>query len=168
MTSAFDDAWTLLKEMQPAQQDDPYSGDRRWADQMQRYAETYTPRGSKVLPGDPMFGQTGGIPDPLFGEEWSSLPGNEWMRVADLNLQADTARNPGDARMLRERAAAVQEEMDARNRVPEPEPEYDFARHLAELNRRARVPYSYRRKVKPMDDREVASQLRAIRNYRGR
>lgn len=166
MVTPLDAAWSLLKTLEPAAQDDPYSGDRRWADQMQRYAETYTPRGSKVLPGDPMFGQTGGIPDPLFGEEWSSLPGNEWMRVADLNLQADTARNPGDARMLRERAATMLEQMEQPE--PEPEPEFDLAQHLAELNRRARVPYSYRRKVKPMDDREVASQLRAIRNFRGR
>ena len=164
--SAFNEAWSLLKALEPAAQDDPYSGDRRWADQMRRYEETYTPRGSKVLPGDPMFGQTGGIPDPLFGEEWSSLPGNEWMRVADLNLQADTARNPGDARMLRERAATMLEQMEQPE--PEPEPEFDLAQHLAELNRRARVPYSYRRKVKPMEDREVASQLRAIRNFRGR
>lgn len=162
MIKPLDAAWSLLKALEPAAQDDPSSGDRRWADQMRRYEEAYTPRGSKVLPGDPMFAQTGGIPDPLFGEEWSSLPGNEWMRVADLNLQADTARNPGDARMLRERAATMLEQ-------PEPEPEpFDLARHLAELNRRARVPYSYRRKVKPMDDREVASQLRAIRNFRGR
>ena len=152
-----------MKALEPAAQDDPYSGDRRWADQMRRYEEMYTPRGSKVLPGDPMFGQTGGIPDPLFGEEWSSLPGNEWMEAADLNLQADTARNPGDARMLRERAATMLEQMEQ----PEPEP-FDLARYLAELNRRARVPYSYRRKVKPMDDREVARQLRAIRNFRGR
>ena len=42
----------------------------------------------------------------------------------------------------------------------------EVMRILAEAQRRARAPYSYRRKVKPISNQEVSRDLSRLRNYR--
>jgi len=171
--SPLDGAWLVLKDMQPAFQDDP-SGtpeDMRHYGQMQQQMERFTPRGNTLnLPNLP----SGAQPPPYFGG-FPSLGGTDIyqeqpeLQVADLRHQADFSRNPGDARRYREQADQMEAAMQPAP-APEAQPELsdmdEVMRILEESQRRARVPYSYRRKIKPLSDQEVSRDLRRIRNFR--
>lgn len=175
MAGAFEQAWSLLKALNPAFQDDPNAPeqDMRHYQNMQNMLDTYTPRGNT----NPPWLQPGGAkPLTPFPEGFVAL--NPWMEAANLEHQARTSRNPADARMFQQQA----EEARARNApvavedpqgvLPEAEPwqqEIDFdelERFLAEAHRRSVAPLSYRRKIKPLSDEEVARDLRRLRNYR--
>lgn len=153
--SPLDGAWLMLKDMQPAFQDDPSAApeDMRHYGQMQQQMERFMPRGTR--------------PQPVFGPEWAAQ--NSWMGPADLRFQADNSRHPADARRFQEQADQMEAAMQP---APAPEAQSELSdmdevmRILAESQRRARAPYSYRRKIKPLSDQEVSRDLRRIRNYR--
>jgi|TARA_S200002703_G_scaffold146814_1_gene142161 erythromycin esterase-like protein len=151
----FGQAWSVLKEMQPAFQDDPNAApeNMRHYGQMQQQMERFMPRGTQ--------------PQPVFGPEWAAQ--NPWMGPADLRFQADNSRHPADARRFQEQADQMEAAMQPAP-APETQPELsdmdNVMRILAEAERRARAPYSYRRKIKPLSDQEVSRDLRRIRNFR--
>lgn len=171
MTEPYNEAWLVLKELQGAFQDDPNSEEMRHQQNMQNMLDTYTPRGNT----NPKYIQqnAGAKPVPFWGEEYYKL--NPWTESADLNFQAENSRNPADARMF----AQMAEEADARYQPAQPaqpeeemaglSDEFDFEelkQFLEEAARRRVAPLSYRRKIKPLSDQEVARDLRNIRNYR--
>ena len=151
----FGQAWLVLKEMQPAFQDDPNAApqDMRHYDQMQQQMERFMPRGTR--------------PQPVFGPEWTAQ--NPWMGPADLRYQADNSRHPADARQFQQQADQMEAAMQpapAAEAQPELSDMDEVMRILAEAQRRARAPYSYRRKVKPISNQEVSRDLSRLRNYR--
>lgn len=166
-----DKAWSLLKELQPAFQDAPGSQDLRHEQNMQNMLDIYTPRGNT----NPKYIQqnAGAKPIPFWGEEYYEQ--NPWTKQFDLNLQADTSRNPRDARMFRQQAEAVQTKNPITPQT-NPTPNNPMAgadleemqRLLAEAHRRFVAPLSYRRKVKPFSDQEMNRQLNDIRSFRNR
>lgn len=168
MTNPHDKAWSVLKELQGAYQDDPNSGEMRHQQNMQNMYDTYTPRGNT----HPKFIQqnAGAKPVPFWGEQYYEQ--NPWTESFDRNFQAENSRNPADARMF----AQMAEEAQARNQPAQPEEqmaglsdEFDFEemrQFLEQAARRRVAPLSYRRKIKPLSDQEVARDLRNIRNYR--
>jgi len=91
------------------------------------------------------------------------------MGPADLRFQADNSRHPADARRFQEQADQMEAAMQP---APAPEAQSELSdmdevmRILAEAERRARAPYSYRRKIKPLSDQEVSRDLQRIRNFR--
>lgn len=174
MTS-FGSAWVLLKEMQGAFQDDPNTPweHMRHQQNMQNMLDTHTPRGNT----NPQWLQPAGH-KPLTPFPQGFVDLNPWMESANLDHQARTSRNPADARMFTQMA----EDARTRNQPAQPaqpaQPEEQTAglsdefdieemrQFLEEAARRRVAPLSYRRKVKPYSDHEVARDLRNIRNYR--
>jgi len=164
-----DKAWSLLKELQPAFQDDPNSGEMRHQQNMQNMMDLYTPRGNT----NPKFIQqnAGAKPIPFWGEEFYEQ--NPWTKQFDLNMQADASRNPRDARMFRQQAEAVQTENPITPQtISAPSDPFagadleEMQRLLAEAHRRSIAPLSYRRKVKPFSDQEMNRQLNEIKRFR--
>lgn len=169
--SPFEQAWDLLKALNPAFQDDPNAPQEefRHYQNMQNMLDTYTPRGNT----NPAWLQPSGTkPLTPFPEGFVAL--NPWMEAANLEHQARTSRNPADARMFQQQA----EEARARNApvaVEDPQGSVPAAnegvdmgeieRLLAEAHRRSIAPLSYRRKIKPLSDEEVARDLSRLRNY---
>lgn len=174
MSGAFEQAWGLLKALNPAFQDDPNAPeqDMRHYQNMQNMLDTYTPRGNT----NPRYLQpAGGKPLTPFPQGFVDL--NPWMEAANLEHQANTSRNPADARMFQQQA----EEARARNApvavenpqgtIAAPSDGIDFEeleRILAEAHRRSIAPLSYRRKIKPISDEEVARDLKRLRDFRRR
>jgi len=164
---AFDRAWDLLKELNPAFQDDPTAPqeDFRHYQNMQRMADIYTPRGTR--------------PQPVFSDEW--VKQNPWMEEANLENQSLYSRNPADARRFAEQAQEVRNRLGpdavwperAQPPVAVENPQgtasipgmEEAMRILEEAARRARAPYSYRRKIKPLSDEEVERDLRRLRGF---
>ena len=172
MSGAFEQAWSLIKALNPAFQDDANTPeqDMRHYQNMQNMLDTYTPRGNT---NPPYLQPAGAKPATVFSQGFVDM--NPWMEAANLDHQASTSRNPADARMFAQQA----EEARARNApvavedpqgsAPAPSEDIDFdelERFLAEAHRRSVAPLSYRRKVKPLSDEEVARDLRRLRNYR--
>jgi len=173
MSGAFEQAWSVLKALNPAFQDDPNAPeqDLRHYQNMQSMLDTYTPRGNT----NPRWLQPAGH-KPLTPFPQGFVDLNPWMEAANLEHQAKTSRNPADARMF------AQQAIEARNSpvaVEDPEgslPEAipweqgidmeEIQRYLAEAHRRSIAPLSYRRKIKPLSDEEVARDLRRLRDYR--
>ena len=171
----FESAWSVLKALQPSMSD--YEGqpdeEARWFSRYQQAKEDFTPRGNTLG-----YGLSGAKPGPFFGG-FPSLGGTKIyetqpdLQVLDLNTQADFSRNPGDARRFREQAAALEAQL---NTPPVVEQEKkDFSKPMSEeelqnlftliSNTQSKVPYSYRRKTKPVTDEEVTRDLRRIRGF---
>jgi len=174
----FDAAWSILKELNPAFQDDPNAAeeDMRHFQTMQNMNEMYTPRGNT----NPKYIQqnAGAKPTQFFGDAFYEK--NPWTESADLNYQADNSRNPGDARRFREQATAI----DAHNAMaaespgehslplsdeptgPMTDADFDELDQILSNALRSRAPLSYRRKIKPLSDQEVRRDLSRLRNFR--
>lgn len=172
MSGAFEQAWNLIKALNPAFQDDPNTPeqDMRHYQNMQGMLDTYTPRGNT----NPQWLQPAGH-KPLTPFPQGFVDLNPWMEAVNLDHQASTSRNPADARMFaqqaeeaRTRNAPVAVE-DPQGSAPAPSEDIDFdelARFILDANRRSTAPLSYRRKAKPLSDEEVARDLNRLRNYR--
>ena len=162
----FESAWSVLKALQPSMLDfeDTPEEEMRHLQTMQQMNERYTPRGNTLG-----YGPSGTKPGPFFGG-FPSLGGTKIyetqpeLQVSDLKTQAMFSRNPGDARMFREKAAALEAELNPPP-VQQEEP-FDVMAYLREIQNKPIVPYSYRRKTnKPVTDEEVARDLRRIRGF---
>jgi len=168
MTNPHDKAWLVLKELQGAYQDDPDSDEMRHQQNMQNMYDAYTPRGNT----HPKFIQqkAGAKPVPFWGEQYYEQ--NPWTEIFDRDFQAEHSRNPADARMFTQMAEEAQsryEPTQSEEQTDDLSDEFDFEemkRFLEQAARRRVAPLSYRRKIKPYSDQEVARDLRNIRNYR--
>jgi hypothetical protein len=172
----FESAWSVLKALQPSMLDfeDAPEEEMRHFQTMQQMNERYTPRGNTLG-----YGPSGVKPGPFFGG-FPSLGGTKIyetqpdLQVLDLNTQAMFSRNPGDARRLREQAAALEAQLNAPPVVSNEPRDFNTPMSDEELqslfttirSAQSRVPYSYRRKTnKPVTDEEVARELRRIRGF---
>ena len=102
MSGAFEWAWSLLKALQPAVQDDPNSPESqmRHFQNMQNMKDIYTPRGNL---NPPYIQQNPGAkPAAHFSPDFVAM--NPWMEAANLEHQGRMSRNPADARMFSQQA----------------------------------------------------------------